>query len=139
MQPLSFEFSKGGSLSYLCVAKYNQPTKLGCPQIPENFNFWCLKLTSTQNTKKLRGCLGATNQTSSGKHIAAQKSGTNLCAPLDGNKSQNLRNLSSVILSHIYGHGSKSYPSEHPNPTTKIKPKMGGEFTYQPKWYPTRF
>ena len=27
-------------------------------------------------------------------------------------------------------------PDEHPNPTTKIKPKMGGEFTYQPKWDP---
>ena len=25
---------------------------------------------------------------------------------------------------------------EHPNPTTKIGPKMGGEFTYQPKWDP---
>ena len=24
-------------------------------------------------------------------------------------------------------------PSEHPNPTTKIDSKMGGEFTYQPK------
>ena len=29
------------------------------------------------------------------------------------------------------GHGSKSStPSEHPNPTTKIGSKMGGEFTY---------
>ena len=27
-------------------------------------------------------------------------------------------------------------PSEHPNPTTKIKPQLGGEFTYQPKWDP---
>ena len=27
-------------------------------------------------------------------------------------------------------------PSEHPNPTTKIGSKMGGEFTYQPKWDP---
>ena len=27
-------------------------------------------------------------------------------------------------------------PSEHPNPTTKIGPKMGGEFTNQPKWDP---
>ena len=33
------------------------------------------------------------------------------------------------------GHGSKARlaPSEHPNPTTKIGSKMGGEFTYQPK------
>ena len=36
------------------------------------------------------------------------------------------------------GHGSKSRipPSEHPNPTTKIVSKMGGGFTYQPKWDP---
>ena len=25
-------------------------------------------------------------------------------------------------------------PCEHPNPTTKIGTKMGGEITYQPKW-----
>ena len=40
------------------------------------------------------------------------------------------------------GHGSKSKartPSEHPNPTTKIGSKMGGEFTYQPKWDPIGF
>ena len=29
-------------------------------------------------------------------------------------------------------------PSEHPNPTTKIGSKMGGEFTY-PKWDPIGF
>ena len=35
------------------------------------------------------------------------------------------------------GHWSKSRtPSEHPNPSTKIGSKMGGEFTYQPKWDP---
>ena len=35
----------------------------------------------------------------------------------------------------IYGDGSKARtPSEHPNPTTKTGSKMGGEFTYQPKW-----
>ena len=27
-------------------------------------------------------------------------------------------------------------PPEHPNPTTKIGSKMGGEFIYQPKWDP---
>ena len=27
-------------------------------------------------------------------------------------------------------------PSDNPNPTTKISSKMGGEFTYQPKWDP---
>ena len=27
-------------------------------------------------------------------------------------------------------------PSEHPNPTTQIGSKMGGEFTYPPKWDP---
>ena len=27
-------------------------------------------------------------------------------------------------------------PSEPPNPTTKVGSKMGGEFTYQPKWDP---
>ena len=37
------------------------------------------------------------------------------------------------------GHGSKSHtPSEHPNPTIKIDSKMGGEFTYQPKWDQTK-
>ena len=36
-----------------------------------------------------------------------------------------------------HGHGSKSKSySEHPNPITKIGPKMGGEFTYPPKWDP---
>ena len=35
------------------------------------------------------------------------------------------------IHMNIYGNGSKSHtPSEHPNPTTKIGSKMGGEFTY---------
>ena len=34
----------------------------------------------------------------------------------------------------LCGRGSKSCtPSEHPNPTTKIGGRMGGEFTYQPK------
>ena len=34
-------------------------------------------------------------------------------------------------LGKQYGHGSKSgTPSEHPNPTTQIGSKMGGEFTY---------
>ena len=30
-------------------------------------------------------------------------------------------------------------PSDHPNPTAKIGPKMGGEFTNQPKWDPIGF
>ena len=34
-----------------------------------------------------------------------------------------------------YGHGSKSRTSEHPNPTTKIGSKMGGEFTYPKMGY----
>ena len=34
----------------------------------------------------------------------------------------------------LSGHGSKPRtPSEHPNPTTKIGSKIGGEFTY-PTW-----
>ena len=32
------------------------------------------------------------------------------------------------------GQNSGYPPSEHPNPTTKIGSRMGGEFTYQPKW-----
>ena len=32
------------------------------------------------------------------------------------------------------GQNPNRTPSEHPNPTTQIGPKMGGEFTYQPKW-----
>ena len=32
--------------------------------------------------------------------------------------------------------GQISTPSERPNPTTKMGSKMGGEFTYQPKWDP---
>ena len=34
---------------------------------------------------------------------------------------------------------SPSTPSERPNPTTKKGSKMGGEFTYQPKWDPIGF
>ena len=39
------------------------------------------------------------------------------------------------------GHGStaRTKTSEHPNPTTKIGSKMGGDFTYQPKWDPIGF
>ena len=43
-----------------------------------------------------------------------------------------------VPKEYDYGLTSRLPPSEHPNPTTKIKPKMGGEFTYQPKWDPKR-
>ena len=32
------------------------------------------------------------------------------------------------------GQNPNRTPSEHPNPTTKIGSKMGGEFTYPPKW-----
>ena len=36
-----------------------------------------------------------------------------------------------------YGHRSKSCtPTKHPNPTTKLGSKMGGEFTDQPTWDP---
>ena len=38
-----------------------------------------------------------------------------------------------IFEPHPHGHGSKAKfrtPSEHPKPTTKIGPKMGGEFTY---------
>ena len=38
------------------------------------------------------------------------------------------------FIENPHGRGSKS--SQHPNPTTKIGSKMGGEFTYQPKWDP---
>ena len=34
------------------------------------------------------------------------------------------------------GQNPNRTPSEHPNPTTKIGPKMDGEFTYPPKWDP---
>ena len=34
------------------------------------------------------------------------------------------------------GQNPNGIPSKHPNPTTKIGSKMGGEFTYQPKWDP---
>ena len=38
------------------------------------------------------------------------------------------------------GHGSKAKShSEHPNPTTQMETKMGGEFAYQPKWDPIGF
>ena len=42
-----------------------------------------------------------------------------------------------MIHSMAMGHKSQIVPpSEHPNPTTKMGSKMGGEFTYQPKWDP---
>ena len=34
------------------------------------------------------------------------------------------------------GQNPNRTPSEHPNPTTKLGSKMGGEFTSQPKWIP---
>ena len=37
------------------------------------------------------------------------------------------------------GQNPNRTPSEHPNPTTKIGSKMGGEFTYQPRWDPIGF
>ena len=48
-------------------------------------------------------------------------------------------------LTHIHvsmGQNPNRTPSEHPpitNATTKIDSKMGGEFTYQPKWDPNTF
>ena len=39
------------------------------------------------------------------------------------------------VLSLFQWEGERA-PSEHPNPTTKLGSKMGGEFTYQPKWDP---
>ena len=42
-------------------------------------------------------------------------------------------------MKHFYmamGQNPNRAPGEHPNPTTKIGSKMGGEFTYQPKWDP---
>ena len=40
-------------------------------------------------------------------------------------------------MADSHGHGSKSKartPIDYPHPTTKKGTKMGGEFTYQPKW-----
>ena len=47
--------------------------------------------------------------------------------------------LSLPTLPHHHlamGQNPNRSPSEHPNPTTKIGSKLGGEFTYQAKWDP---
>ena len=49
---------------------------------------------------------------------------------------------SCLILSHTQmamGQNPNRTPSEHPNPTTRIGSKTGGEFTHQPKWDPMGF
>ena len=51
-------------------------------------------------------------------------------------KDRNPPPKSACQVDMAVGQNPTRTPSEHPNPTTKIGPKMGGEFTYQPKWAP---
>ena len=55
--------------------------------------------------------------------------------------SSTFQGTPSKVVGHespfLHGHGSKARtPSEHPNPHQNPGSKMGGEFTYQPKWDP---